>query len=135
MELGARRIDFVGMKFQLSDEMVGAYARAAAINADPNHTPRQMTEARDLLDSISSMNGRCQDLRDGYSMLKNLYARNWLAENRPYWLDNVLVRYDLRIQLWQQRADAMDNLINTFQGTRVLPSAAQAGLPPAPVQP
>lgn len=80
MELGARRIDFIGMKFQLSDEMSTAYAKAYAIRDDK----KRATEARELLYSISSMNGRCQDLRDGYSMLKSLYRDSWLQENRPY---------------------------------------------------
>ena len=65
---------------------------------------KRRTEVRELLDSITSMNGRCQDLRDGYSMLKMLSRDSWLEENRPYWLDDVLVRYDLRIQLWQSAA-------------------------------
>jgi len=80
------------------------------------------------------MNGRCQDLRDGYSMIKNLYRTSWLAENRPYWLDNVLVRYDLRIQLWQQRGEAIRQLNQTWQDTQALPTAAEAGVP-APPQP
>jgi hypothetical protein len=74
------------------------------------------------------MNGRCQDLRDGYSMLKNLYRTSWLEENRPYWLDNVLVRYDLRIQLWQKRGEDIDRLINAWQKTHTLPTPAEAGL-------
>ena len=135
MVLGARRIDFIGLKFQLSDEMAAAYARAEALIADPKHDPKHLTEARELLYSITSMNGRCQDLRDGYSMLKNLYARSWLAENRPYWLDNVLVRYDLRVQLWQTRGEQIDTLINAWQAGKALPSAEQAGLPPALLQP
>ncbi len=131
MELGARRIDFIGLKFQLSDEMSEAYARAYAIKDDP----KKHAAAADLLDSISSMNGRCQDLRDGYSQLKNLYASSWLAENRPYWLDNVLVRYDLRIQLWQSRADQIDTLVNTWEDTKHLPALGEAGLPPLAPQP
>jgi len=27
------------------------------------------------------------------------------AENRPYWIENVLVKFDLAMQLWQSRAD------------------------------
>jgi hexosaminidase len=131
MELGARRIDFIGLKFQLADEMAEAYANAYALKDDPKHN----TEARETLYSISSMNGRCQDLRDGYSMLKNLYRDSWLAENRPYWLDNVLVRYDLRIQLWQQRGEAIDQLITNWQDTKVLPTAQEAGIPAPPAQP
>lgn len=131
MELGARRIDFIGMKFQLAEEMSSAYAKALALKDDKKHA----TEARDLLESISSMNGRCQDLRDAYSMLKNLYRDSWLAENRPYWLDNVLVRYDLRIQLWQQRGEQMDTLNNEWQKTGTLPNADAIGIPSAPTEP
>jgi tetratricopeptide (TPR) repeat protein len=126
MELGARRLDFIGMKFQLSDEMRSAYARAYTLRNDENHS----TEARELLYSITSMNGRCQDLRDAYSMLKNLYRESWLAENRPYWLDNVLVRYDLQIQLWQKRGDDLNTLINEWQDTKTLPTSKAAGIPP-----
>ena len=125
MELGARRIDFIGLKFQLSDEMREAYAKAYAMQTDKTRE----NETLDTLYSISSMNGRCQDLRDGYSMLKNLYRDSWLAENRPYWLDNVLVRYDLQIQQWQRRGDEINTLLETWQETRKLPAPDQAGIP------
>ena len=127
MELGARRIDFTGMKYQLSDEMIAAYAKAYAMRDDKAH----QAEARELMYSISSMNGRCQDLRDGYSMIKNLYKDAWLAENRPYWLDNVLVRYDLRIQLWQRRGEELNTAIDRWQSSHVMPTAVEAGLPAA----
>jgi hexosaminidase len=125
MELGARRIDFIGLKFQLSDEIRNLYAEAYAAQSDHAH----LTATNNLLDDISSMNGHCQDLRDGYALIKNLYRESWLAENRPYWIDNVLVRYDLRIQLWQKRGEDLDTLIDTWQKTRTLPPAAQAGIP------
>ncbi len=128
MELGARRIDFTGMKFQLAEEMEAAYASAYAARDDEKH----QTATRDLLDSISSMNGRCQDLRDAYSMLKNLYRDTWLAENRPYWLDNVLVRYDLRIQLWQQRGEKLEQLEQDWQNKKGFATAADAGIPTPP---
>jgi hypothetical protein len=125
MELGARRIDFIGLKFQLSDEMRDLYAQAYALQ----HDRKQDSTTTNLLDNISSMNGRCQDLRDGFSLLKNLYRESWLAENRPYWIDNVLVRYDLQTQLWQKRGQDIDTLIDNFYATRTLPPAAQVGIP------
>ncbi len=125
MELGARRIDFIGLKFQLSDEMREAYAKAYAMQGDTKHE----IETQELLFSITSMNGRCQDLRDGYSMLKNLYRESWLAENRPYWLDNVLVRYDLQIQQWQRRGDQLNMVLETWQNSKKLPAPDQAGIP------
>jgi hypothetical protein len=125
MELGARRIDFIGLKFQLSDEMRAAYAKAYAMQGDS----KRENETQELLFSITSMNGRCQDLRDGYSMLKNLYRESWLAENRPYWLDNVQVRYDLQIQQWQRRGDQLNTVLETWQNSRTLPAPEQAGIP------
>ncbi len=125
MALGARRIDFIGLKFQLSDEMRDLYAQAYDQQNDRKKDPA----TANLLYNISSMNGRCQDLRDGFSLLKNLYRESWLAENRPYWLDNVLVRYDLQTQLWQKRGDTIDAVIETFYTTRTLPPASQAGIP------
>ncbi len=131
MELGARRLDFIAMKFQLSDEMSAAYAKAYEFRNDP----KSSTEARELLYSISSMNGRCQDLRDGYSQLKALYRESWLAENRPYWLDNVLVRYDLEIQRWQSRGSDVNTAIDQWQRKKSLPPAKQVGIPSSPAQP
>ena len=113
------------MKFQLADEMAAAYARAYALPDDGKHT----TEKRELLYSITSMNGRCQDLRDGYSQIKELYRRLWLTENRPYWIDNVLVRYDLRIEKWQQRSDDLNAVIDDWQRTKQLPPADKVGIP------
>ena len=57
-----------------------------------------------MLSEISGDNGRCQDLRDAYSAVKSEYGQVWLGENRPYWLNNVAVRYDLAIELWQRPA-------------------------------
>ncbi len=126
MELGARRIDFIGLKFQLSDEMRDLYAQAYAQQQDKSKN----SATANLLYSISSMNGRCQDMRDSFSLLKNLYRESWLAENRPYWIDNVLVRYDLQTQLWQKRGEDINTLIDNFYATHTLPPAAQAGIPP-----
>jgi hexosaminidase len=131
MELGARRIDLIGMKFQLAEEMAAAYAKALTLKDDKEHA----TQTRELLYSISSNNGRCQDLRDAYSMLKNLYRESWLAENRPYWLDNVLVRYDLRIQMWQQRGEQIETLNDEWQKTGALPNADAIGITSAPAKP
>src|SRR5258705_10059206 len=86
MKLGARRMDFIGMKFQFADEVVAMYNRAADTTSK--------APQRDLAD-ITGTNGRLQDLRDGLSLIRDEYEKAWLRENRPYWLHNVLARYDL----------------------------------------
>jgi hexosaminidase len=128
IEMGARRIDFAVEKFQLSDEMAEAYANAYEHQKDKS----QRMATSNLLSSISQTNGRCQDLRDGYSMLKNLYKQVWLSENRPYWLDNVLVQYDLQMQKWQNRADQIAQAHDQWANTYTLPPASQLGIPPVP---
>lgn len=127
MELGARRLDLIGMKFQLADEMVSLYAQSVA----QQHDRAQHAATANLLDSISSMNGRCQDLRDAYSALKSEYTQVWLGENRPYWLNNVTVRYDLEIQRWQRCGDDVQTLIHGWNNGDDLPSPASFGLPTA----
>jgi hypothetical protein len=44
----------------------------------------------------------------------------------------VLVRNDLQLQLWQKRGDDLNQLIDTWQETKALPTSEQAGIPTAP---
>ncbi len=125
MELGARRIDLIGLKFQLADEIVAAYAQINAVQHDPSQTQ----DIDRLLDDISEMNGRCQDLRDGYSLIRDQYEKAWLRENHPYWMHNVLEHYDVAIQLWIRRGEAVDGARKQWQRTKVLPKPEELGIP------
>ncbi len=127
MDLGARRLDFIGLKFELAQEIVSSYAQALAQQHDK--TRDQATEI--LLSEISGSSGRCQDLRNGYSALKAEYSQVWLSENRPYWLNNVTVRYDLAIQRWQRRGERFRIAMHGWQDGQNLPAAASLGLPSA----
>ena len=68
-------------------------------------------------------------MRDAYSALKSEYSQAWLAENRPYWLNNVTVRYDLEIERWQQRASQFLAAIYDFDNGQDLPAATALGMP------
>jgi hypothetical protein len=125
MDLGARRLDLIGLKFQLAQEIPVAYAQAMA----QQHDKTQSSATNTLLSEISGTNGRCQDLRDAYSALKSEYSQVWLAENRPYWLNNVTVRYDLEIERWQQRGDQFAAAIYGWRNGQDLPAAAAQGMP------
>jgi hypothetical protein len=125
MDLGARRLDLIGLKFQLAQEIPAAYAQAVA----QQHDKTQSSATNTLLSEISGTNGRCQDLRDAYSALKSEYSQVWLAENRPYWLNNVTVRYDLEIERWQQRGDQFAAAIYGWRNGQDLPAAAAQGMP------
>jgi hypothetical protein len=126
MELGARRLDLVGLKFQLSDDVARIYARLYAAAQDSASAAR--VQWYDLAD-VSGINGRLQDLRDGYAVLRDLYEAAWRRENRPYWLHGVLARYDQATQLWIRRADEFTALRAEFTRTRRLPPASELGIP------
>ncbi len=127
MDMGAHRLDLIGLKFELSQEIVDAYAEVLARQHDP--AKAHTWETHNMLDEISSMFGRCQDLRDAYSAAKSGYSQVWLSENRPYWLNNVTVRYDLRIEEWQKRGERFAAVTKDLENNKELPTAAALGLP------
>jgi hypothetical protein len=129
MELGARRIDFIGYKFQAAQECASIYARAQSLAADKN----RWDEVENILETIGSNNGRLEDMRDGYSQLGQLYREAWLRVNRPYWLANNEARYDRAAQLWLDRSERWNTVVQHWWETHTLTSAAEAGLPAANV--
>ena len=135
LELGARRMDFIGLKFQLAEEMRLDYATAlAAQDSARTSTDKKIrgSVAHELGDINNSANGRMQDLRDGYSMLRDLYEQAWLRSNRPYALRPVLEHYDYTVAIWLARADKVRAAQRQWSDSKTLPSAVDLGIPPAP---
>jgi hexosaminidase len=125
LELGARRIDFVGLKFQNADECVSLYNQALAIAGDKSRAD----EVGNMLETIGSNNGRLQDIRDGYALLGGLFRQAWLRVNRPYWLENNEARYERATQLWIDRGERWGLVEDQWFDKHTLPSSAEAGLP------
>src|ERR1019366_820527 len=88
MELGARRIDFIGAKFQAAADCVNIYSEAQTLVSDKS----RRDEISDKLETIGSNNGRLEDIRDGYAQIGQLFSQAWLRDNRPYWLANDQAR-------------------------------------------
>jgi hexosaminidase len=82
LELGARRIDAIGLKFEFADEIVDAYSRAQKLSQDK----KTQDDVDGAIYEITDTNGRCQDIRSNYSLIRDLYEQSWLRENRSYWL-------------------------------------------------
>jgi hexosaminidase len=130
IELGAYRLDTIGLKFEEASEISQIYQDAYAHESE---SPRRVAGQRprvelDLMD-ISDIQGRCQDLRNAYSESRQLYQSLWLRENRPYALQNVLARYDIAIQLWTARGDKFQDVLHHWQATNHLPTQEEVGLP------
>ena len=126
MEVGARRLDFIGMKFQFAEEIAQMYARAS--------TPINPQTSEDLNDIASPLNGRIGDLKEGYVLGREVYEHAWGNENRPTYLGNLTGRYDAAAQLWIQRSDRIRAAMMQFRRNKTLPPMEELGIPrPAPV--
>jgi len=124
LELGARRIDFVGLKFQAADESVALYSQARSMAGIKSR--RDDVEAK--LYTIGANNGLLQDIRDGYALLGGLYRQAWLRDNRPYWLEINQARYDRSAQLWIGRSDRWNLVLEQWWNTHTLAPPAEVGL-------
>lgn len=113
MDLGARRIDFLALKFQLANQMADSYRRLYHGQKDAE------------ISDFSS------DLRNGYNYLRSRYSAVWLMENRPYWLNNVTDRYDAAALLWMERGHRLAEARDEWEEHHTLPSPQQIGIPAA----
>ena len=127
LELGARRLDFIGLKFQLADEIVDGYSKALTAHASSDKK-LHATVGPNLSD-INGVNGRIQDILDTYALLRDLYQQAWLRSNRPYALRPVLEHYDTTIALWQSRSDRFRSAQRQLTDTKTLPTSMDLGLP------
>ena len=120
MLFAARRLDTLGMKIQFTSE-IGRFYWDAYQNQDDK------TRVQRDLDEIVDINGRLETLRDAVSETRKMYVERWSRENQPYWLDNVLVRYDnLRSEL-QAKIVAVQAAQRQYWTTKILPPPGQLG--------
>lgn len=124
MDLGARRIDFLAFQFQTAKQIADGYLRLYNGLHDPQISDHV---SRDLW-NLAGVNGRCEDLRDGYHYLRTRYSEVWLMENRPYWLNNVTARYDAAAQLWVDRGSRLAAAREQWREHHTLPTPAEIGI-------
>ena len=125
LELGARRLDFIGQKFETADEITRLYKQAYGWQGDTQNVKR----ITGFLYNLSGTDGLCEDMRDRYDYARLKYSELWLREHRPYALQNVVVRYDLASQLWVLRSDKFVAAREQWQQQHTLPSPAELGIP------
>lgn len=129
MKLGARRIDFLGFKFEAAQQIVDEYDHAYMETTNP-------TTKQDIDWTVfAGLDEKCDDLRDGYGLTRDLYRKAWLQENRPYWLDNVTAQYELAMQLWIKQKIRFDQAEHEWYQTKKLPKPEDVGLPSMTVVP
>jgi hypothetical protein len=120
MLFAAWHLDTLGMKIQFTSEISHFYWDAYQNQTDG-------VRAQGDLDEIVDINGRLQSLRDSITETRTMYAAGWARENQPYWLDNVLVRYDNLALEVQAKIVAVQAAQRQFWTTKTLPPPEQLG--------
>lgn len=116
----AMRLDLLGMKIQYTSEISKYYWDAYLNMGDRGRVGRDLNE-------ITSINARLEDLRDAATRLRAMYLQLWARENRPYWLGNVLVRYDNLASLFQSKIWTVQAAEQQYRQRQTLPTPQQMG--------
>ena len=120
MIFAAWRLDTLGMKIQFVNEINHFYWDAYQNLADSDRVGNDLEE-------ITSINARLEDLRDATTRLRGMYEKAWLRENRPYWLPNVLMRYDGLAAEFQAKIVAVRDAQRQYGQQKTLPPPQQLG--------
>jgi hexosaminidase len=120
MLLAAWHLDTLGLKIQFTSEISHFYW-----DAYQNQTDK--IRVQNDLDEMIDINGRLESLRDSITEMRKMYAQGWPRENNPYWLDNVLVRYDNLAQEVQAKIVGVQQAERQYETTKSLPAPEQLG--------
>jgi hexosaminidase len=120
MTLGAWRWDVLGMKAEFTGEINQFYWDAYQNQTDGGRVDQDLWE-------ITGINSRLEDLRDATTRLSQMYREAWLREYGPYWLDNVLIRYDTLAREFQQKIVAVRQVRRQYDATKTLTAPQELG--------
>ena len=120
MLFAAWHLDTLGLKIQFTSEISRFYW-----DAYQNQTDK--IRVQNDLDEMIDINGRLESLRDSITQLRKMYAEAWARENRPYWLENVLVRYDNLASEAQAKIVAAQQAERQYGSAKTLPAPEQLG--------
>jgi hypothetical protein len=106
-EFAARRFDFLGQKAIYAKYIADLYSQAQAQASDPR-------AVRHILGRINGGNSLIQDMRGQTTLLRDMYQKLWLGENRPYYLGNILARYDEEVRRWEGASNRINRLKTVY---------------------
>lgn len=126
MKFAAQRFDHLGRRFEVMKKFSDQYWDAYLNLGD-------RVKVRKLRYYSGAIYNNLREMAEELSILKEGYRRQWLAENRPYWLESVLARYDQMISVWLAKSRQVDEALRRYEATSILPNPEEFGLGPRPV--
>jgi len=94
-EFAARRFDFLGQKAIYAKYITDLYSQAQI----------HSTESAVVHPTLSRIDGLMEDMGHQTTVLRDMYQRLWLSENMPYFLGNILARYDEELGRWEDASN------------------------------
>ena len=128
MKFAARRFDHMGRRFEVIKRFSDQYWEAYLNLGD-------RVKARRLRYYTGAIYNNLREMAEELSILKEDYRRQWMAENRPYWLESILARYDQMIGIWLAKSQAMDQALRRYEENSTLPEPEAFGLGPRVLPP
>jgi hexosaminidase len=120
MTLAAWRWDALGMKAEFTQEINKFYWDAFQNQTDSDRVGGDLEE-------ITAINARLEDLRDATTRVSQMYRAAYLGEYGPYWLDNVLVRYDDLAREFEEKIVAVRQARRQYDATKTLTQPQELG--------
>jgi len=128
MKFAAQRFDHTGRRYEVMKKFSDQYWDAYLNLGD-------RVKVRKLRYYSGAIYNNLREMAEELSILKEGYRRQWLVENRPYWLESVLARYDQMMAIWLTKSREMDEVLRKYEATSTLPNPEEFGLGTRPVAP
>ncbi|HEX6732639.1 MAG TPA: beta-N-acetylhexosaminidase [Pyrinomonadaceae bacterium] len=123
MIFAAERFDHLGRRYQTVEKFSREYWDAYLNLGD-------RAKVRRLRRYHSFIYNQLREMAEELAELKLGYQKQWLAENRPYWLESVLARYDNAIAIWLNKSRELDEAMRAYDTRSILPNPEDFGLGP-----
>jgi hexosaminidase len=121
MILAAQRFDHLGRRAQTVERLSNEYWNAYLNLGD-------RTKARRMRRYTGAIYNQLREMAEDLATIRSSYRDQWLAENRPYWLDSVLARYDQAIAIWLNKSRTLEEATQAYERTSILPNPEDFGL-------
>jgi hexosaminidase len=125
MRFAAQRFDHLGQRMQVVEKFSQDYWDAYLNLGDRRKIGRLRNYWGNIYNSL-------REMAEELTILRESYRQQWLAENRPYWLDSVLARYDQAIATWLKKSRALAEAVRLYNTNSILPNPEEFGLGPRP---
>ena len=121
MKLAAKRFDHLGRRYEVVKKFSDQYWDAYLNLGD-------RVKTRKLRYYSGAIYNNLREMAEELSILKEDYRKQWLVENREYWLESILARYDQMISIWLAKSRQMEEALRKYETTSTLPNPEDFGM-------